>query len=130
VPVLIQAEGEATFTGQGEVSYAASPATSVLRGTYIPIPLYAGDYVLARQDGQWGFRRLSSASLLHPFDVYASLLAADSFVPFNSDAVGIVCMTEDGRCDTYPLYDLQGRRVSGSVKPGIYIQRGRKVVRN
>ena len=127
VPMLVQAEGEVTFTGQGEVGFATSPATSVLRGTYTPIPLYAGDYVLDREGSQWGFRRLKSAATLSPFGVYAQLSSVDAFVPFNSDAVGIRELTDERLNKEDAVYDLQGRRVHNPTKPGIYVFKGEKV---
>ena len=109
-PVIIQGEGTAAFSGSGEVSFAKSPVDSWLRGTYTAIPLYAGDYLLAWQNGHWGFRRLDTPTTLQPFDVYASLNSSEGEVPIK-------------------VFDLQGRQISNlSPKPGIYIKNGRKIV--
>ena len=125
-PVLIQAEGLVTFTGKGEVGYAASPASSVFHGTYTPIPLFAGDYILSKEGGQWGLRRLESPAELHPFGAYARLSSTDAFIPFNSDAVGIRELKDERRNKEDAVYDLQGRRVHNPAKPGIYIIKGEK----
>ena len=52
-PVLLEAQGLVTFTGFGEVCYYASPLDALLRGSTASMSLYAGDYVLAQQNGQW-----------------------------------------------------------------------------
>ncbi len=70
-----------TFSGDGEVSFAKSPITNKLRGTYTPISVFAGDYVLAQQDGQWGLKRVTATTVLNPFDVYVSLSSQETFIP-------------------------------------------------
>ena len=127
-PVLIEAQGEVVFTGQGEVGYLTSPLTNMFRGTYTPIPLYAGDYLLAYQNGQWGFRRLDATTTLGVFDVYASLDSQAAFVPIASDALGITTITSE---NTMPakFFDLQGRQIfTLPMKPGVYIKNGKKIV--
>ena len=127
-PVLIEAQGEVVFTGQGEVGYFTSPLTNMFRGTYTPILLYAGDYLLDYQSGQWGFRRLDATTTLGVFDVYASLDSQAAFVPIASDALGITVITSE---NTMPAkyFDLQGRQTSAQpMKPGIYIKNGKKIV--
>lgn len=122
-PVLVEAQGEVTFTGQGEVSYFTSSPIALIRGTYTPIPLYAGDYVLACQNGQWGFQRLETATTLSPFCAYAQLPMTDAFVPLNGEVTGIHAIAGDEASFADDLYDLQGRKTSGALKPGIYIKR-------
>lgn len=127
-PVLIEAQGEVVFTGQGEVGYFTSPLTNIFRGTYTPITLYAGDYLLDYQNSQWGFRRLDAPATLGVFDVYASLNSQAAFVPIASDALGITTVTSEGVVPAR-IFDLQGRQLSAQPqKPGIYIKRGKKVV--
>ena len=127
-PVFIEGLGEMSFTGQGEVGYFTSPLTDTFRGTYTPMPLYAGDYVLDYQDGQWGFRRLDAPTTLGVFGVYASLNSQAAFVPIASDVLGITTITSEG---TMPakVFDLQGRQLSTQpLKPGIYIKNGKKII--
>jgi hypothetical protein len=124
-PVLIEGRGEVTFTGEGEVSYSASPLDAVLRGTYAAAPLFAGDYVLGQQDGQWGLVRLTSASTLSPFGVYASMTATDAFLPFFGDGfTGINTISLNDK-NSGVIYNLKGQRVS-SPKHGLYIIDGKK----
>ena len=127
-PVLIEAQGDVTLTGQGEVGYAASLPTAVVRGTYTPITLYPGDYVLACQQGQWGFRRLDKATTLSAFGAYAQLPATEAFVPLNGEVTGIHVIAADASPEASAVYDLQGRKVSGTLKSGIYIQNGKKIL--
>ena len=127
-PVLIEAQGEVVFTGQGEVGYFTSPLTNIFRGTYTPITLYAGDYLLDYQNSQWGFRRLNTNTTLGVFDVYASLNSQAAFVPIASDALGITTITSEGE-SPIKVFDLQGRQIpTQSPKPGIYIKNGKKIV--
>ncbi len=122
-PVLIEAQGEVTFTGQGEVSYAVSPLDDVLRGTYSSTPLFAGDFVLDSQDGQIGLRRLEAASTLQPFGVYARPDYDGAFVPIGLEPNGIVNVSV--KVSVNDAYDLTGRRVSPQAK-GLVITRNKE----
>lgn len=129
-PVLIHGKGELTFTGSGDVSYSISPIGGIVRGTYTSIPLYAGDGVLAQQNGKWGFMRLSASETLVPFGVYARLpQEGDSFFPFTGDksvTEGISTIAFGGTTAdsvTANVYDLQGRRVNGNTSKGIIVVR-------
>ena len=121
-PVLIEAQGEVTFTGQGDVSYAVSPLDAVLRGTYIATSLYAGDYVLGSQDGIWGLKRLDAATLLAPFGVYAQPGFNATFLPFGGETDGIVNVNVN--VNDNDVYDLTGRRFTRqSAGKGLVITR-------
>ena len=127
-PMLIEAEGEVVFTGQGEVGYFTSPLTDMFRGTYTPIPLYTSDYLLDYQNSQWGFRRLDAPTTLGVFDVYAALNSQAAFVPIASDALSISTITSESEMPV-KVFDLQGRQISAQPqKPGIYIKSGKKIV--
>ena len=123
-PVLIEAQGEVTFSGQGDVSYAVSPLDATLRGTYTATTLYVGDYVLGSQDGTWGLKRLDAATTLQPFGVYAQPDAKVSFLPFGGGTDGIVDVNVNGNGNVNgnDVYDLTGRRVSRQAK-GLVIGR-------
>ena len=126
-PVLIEAQGEMVFTGQGEVGYVNSPLTDTFRGTYTPIDLYKGDYVLAQQNGQWGLRRIDTPTTLHPFNVYATLSSQAAFIPLSISSGIKTIATEGNASDT--VFDLQGRQMSiKALKPGLYIQNGKKYI--
>jgi glucuronoarabinoxylan endo-1,4-beta-xylanase len=128
-PCLLQAQGTVTLTGTGSVSYSTSALNATFRGSYTAAPLFAGDYVLAKKDDQWGFSRLTAASTLQPFDAYAQLSSTTAFRPIQGDVLGIrsVTLMNDDDMQNDAVYDLQGRRVQHPSK-GLYIHRGRKVV--
>ena len=109
-PVLVVAEGNVTFKGSGDVSFARTPLDALYRGTYTQLPLYEGDYLLGQQDGQWGWVRQTSASMLQPFDVYAQIDSKDSFIPLDDIVSGIDDVTANQVAGTQ-YYDLQGRRI-------------------
>ena len=126
-PVLVEARGEVVFTGSGEVAYRPSPLTDMLRGAYARVPLYKGDYVLASQDGQWGFLRLDEDGVLEPFGVYASLDTTEPFVVLKGGELIVEGPVVDPQEPTV-VYDLSGRRVGGNqLSPGIYIVNGKKM---
>ncbi len=126
-PVLIEAQGKTVFTGQGEVDYVYTPLTDTFRGTYTPIVLYAGDYVLAQQDGQWGFCRIATPTTLGPFHVYATLSSQAAFIPLPLSSGIKTIATEKDVSDT--IFDLQGRQMTvKALKPGLYIKNGKKFI--
>jgi hypothetical protein len=112
-PVLVLAEGDMTFTGSGEVAFARSPIDATCRGTYVQMPLYAGDYVLGQENGQWGWVRQTGPSTLTPFDVYAQIDSQETFIPFSdaSDITGISGIANQ-RVSPVQYYDLTGRRIT------------------
>lgn len=99
-PVIVMAEGTVTFTGSGEVTYAKSAMDATCRGTYTHIPLYAGDYILSQQDGQWGWKRLTASSVLTPFDVYLQIDSQESFIPLNTSSSNDYDINRDSSVDT------------------------------
>ena len=133
-PVLVEGQGLLTFKGSGEVSFARSPLTDWLRGTYASVPLCAGDYVLAQQNGQWGFSRIEATTMLRPFDVYVTLDSSDAFVPLQSEGTGIESEEAPSdsprgeRSEEGAIFDLQGRKVSKPTR-GLYIKNGKKYLK-
>ena len=131
-PVLVEASGTVAFTAtDAEVAFATSALTSQLRGTYVSSPLFAGDYVLGQNNGQWGLVRLGASSLLSPFDCYAALASQADFIPFDLSVTGIQQLSTALPGEA-ARYDLQGRRVGAGAK-GLHIVRSadgkvRKVV--
>ena len=126
-PVLIEGLGEATFCGSGEVKYAASPLANELRGTYVPIPLYAGDYVLGQQGEQWGLVKLTASATLQPFDVYAKPNSTANFLPFDMVVDGIAPVAVSSAVAA-PVFNLMGQRVARNQK-GLVIMNGRKYLK-
>ena len=86
-PILVYANGTITFTGSGDVSYAVSPPTDQLRGTYTTAALHAGDYVLRREGDGWGLRRLTANATLAPFEAYAQLTSTNPFIALDLSAL-------------------------------------------
>ena len=126
-PVLVEGNGELTFTGSGEVAYTTSPLDAVLRGTYCQQQLYSGDYTLGQRDGQWGLVRLTADATLLPFGVYAHPATTADFVPFMNPTF-ISSPQQDRSAEGSVIYNLMGQKVSGNAK-GIVISGGKKLVK-
>ena len=128
-PCLLQAQGEVTLTGSGTVAYNTSELDATFRGSYTATPLFAGDYILAQNDDQWGFSRLTATGILNPFDAYAQLSSTSAFLPVKDSSMGIESLQWQKADDSSVIYDLQGRRYHNSqLKKGIYIRNGQKVI--
>ena len=127
-PILIEAQGEVTFTGEGKVAFGVSSSDNAMRGVYTQIPLYAGDYLLGMQDGKWGLVRQTSANTLLPFGVYAQPASSESFIPFDLSATGIQEITVSPTLQDAPAYNIMGQRVDADYK-GIVIVEGKKMIR-
>jgi glucuronoarabinoxylan endo-1,4-beta-xylanase len=126
-PVLVEAQGAVVLKGSGAVSFARSPLADLLRGTYTQIPLYEGDYLLGKQNGEWGFVRQNTSATLTPFGVYAQLSSTASFIPLNLSVTGITDVRQDADAQSAPLYNVMGQRV-GKDHKGIVIRKGVKIV--
>ena len=127
-PVLVSGNGEYTFEGAGDVSYATSPLDALYRGTYTQIPLYAGDFVLGYEQGVWGFARLSEGTMLMPFDVYAQFPAnSQSFLPLDLTNTGISDVAGHRPISSI-VYNVMGQRVT-SEKKGMIIQNGKILIK-
>ena len=112
-PVLVEARGEVAFTGSGEAGYHASPLTDMLRGTYTRASLQEGDYVLACQDGAWGFSRVTADDVLLPFGVYAQLPSTEAFLPLKGELSGVREMADTDRHSCHwEVYTLGGTKVA------------------
>lgn len=125
-PVLVLADGDITFEGRGEVSYAVSALSSVLRGVYVPITIYKGSYQLGTLNGEWGFTRRQTDAQLAPFDVYAVPKSTERFVSINFDDTGVesIVTTQDDA----PVFNVMGQRVDDTYR-GMIIVRGKKYIK-
>lgn len=110
-PVLIEANGSVTFKGNGELSFATSTVDAMLRGTYVQLSLYVGDYILGKQGDQWGFVRQNVAATLAPFGVYAQIDSKEAFIPLNLSSTSVEGIEVAPPSLTEQYYDLQGRRM-------------------
>ena len=112
-PVLVEGNGELTFSGQGMVTFVSLPLTDWLRGSLIQLPVYEGDYLLGQQDGQWGLVRQTESSVLPPFGVYAQPAGQnDSFLPLGVNQTAIQSVTRHP--SPISRFSITGQRVSGS----------------
>lgn len=127
-PVLIDAAGEVTLTGSGEISYSSSPLSAAIRGSYTSVPLYAGDYVLGQQDGKWGFVRLTEDTTLSPFGAYAHPTSTAAFLPLDLTPSGINDVQATTNNTRHTTYNLMGQKVSEHAR-GIIIRNGKKLLR-
>ena len=100
-----------TFTGSGDVAFTRSALDNLYRGSYVEMPLYAGDYILGQEEGQWGLKRLTATSTLTPFNVYAQIKSTEPFIPIDILTSGIV-EAASIKAGTAQYYDLQGRRIT------------------
>ena len=99
----------------------------MLRGTYCQQQLYSGDYILGQRDGQWGLVRLTVATTLLPFGVYAQPATTADFVPLMSPTF-ISSPQQEKSEGVSVFYNLMGQKVSGNAK-GILISGGKKLVK-
>lgn len=126
-PFLAEGDGEITFEGAGQTGYQVSPLGDILRGSYTAIPLYAGDFVLVKKDGQWFFSRLESDETLQPFGVYAQVTASANLISVKDDTSSVTeILKGNGMDDTQveKYYDMQGRSYTSRPRlGGIYLKR-------
>ena len=127
-PVLVEAQGEVTFKGTGEVAYAASLSEYAVRGVYTQTPVYAGEYLFGVQDGKPGLVRQTSASVVQPFGVFAQSASSDAFIPFSLTATGVEEVRFAPAVQDAPAYNVMGQRVDANYK-GIVIVGGKKMIR-
>lgn len=137
-PVLLNGEGEQTFTG-ADVAVATTADEAVangsLNGVYQSTDITEG-YVLQNHNGNVGFYHVASTSTVKPFRAYLTSGNADARISIvYADETTGINMIEDGRMDIgNGIYDLQGRRMesstfntqSSNLKKGIYVKDGKK----
>lgn len=126
-PVLVVAQGDMVFAGSGQTDYAATHPEAILHGTYTPVTLYAGDYVLRSDNGQWGLQRLTKSTTVGPFDAYATPDATADFLPLAlTDGIDDRTAAK-GQADAPQRFTLTGQRVARNHK-GIVVSQGRKFI--
>lgn len=130
-PVLINAEaGDYTFNAtETQTTKAASPVSGALTGVWAETTIPEGSYVLQNQDGTVAFYKVSSSDIKCPANcayLTASASAKALSISYGGSTTGIsnVAVNKaDGE-----VYNLQGVRMKGSLKKGLYIQNGKKFV--
>ncbi len=89
--------------------------------------------MLARQNGAWGFSRVTTENVLLPFGVYAQLPSTEAFLPLKGELLGIKEIADadaNSRSDHWHVYTLDGMKVAEGdgdcrlqLPTGIYIIR-------
>ena len=123
-PVLIEAQGEVVFTGQGEVSAPLEVTDGIWHGTFTEKPLYTTDYVLTNENGTWGFTQTAGTAVMTAFGVYAQPQSSLSFLPLQGLSLGI-CDVARATAAPRQACNLLGQRV-GQQHKGIIIKNGKK----
>lgn len=130
-PVLINAKaGDYTFNAtETQTTKAASPVSGALTGVWAEASVPEGAYVLQNQNGTIAFYKVSGSDVKCPANsayLTASASAKALSINYRGSTTGISHIAEnktDGE-----VYNLQGVRVKGSLKKGVYIQNGKKFV--
>ena len=135
IPILIEGNGELTFTGTGDVAFTTSPLTDRFRGTYTATMTYPGDYTLGQQGGKWGFVRQTATAPLMPFGVYIQPDSSESFIAIGgfsgtgiSEANENETMRNGDNEKRGGVYNLYGQRVKPTHR-GIVVSNGHKYLR-
>ena len=124
-----RSETDVTIRGTGEIAPESCPVTAKVQYTYAATPIYPDDYVFGWNNGQAGFVRVTEATTLPPFSVYAKLDSTDDFVPLSGEDTGIKEVSGERLAISDHVYDLSGRKiVNGKLSKGIYIVNGHKVM--
>ena len=132
-----RSETAMTIRGTGEIAPESCPVTAKVQYTYTATPIYPGDYVFGWNNGQAGFVRVTEATTLPPFSVYAQFDSTDDFIPLKGEDTGIEEITSSpfkgDRRGSEGIYNLQGQRISvnsesSALPKGIYIVNGQKIM--
>lgn len=110
---------------------AASAITNKLVGTLVATPAVTGNYALATHSGTTAFYPVKAGVSIPAHKAYiASVPAASRMVSLGGDGGTTDIQFIEKGLDNHaeqPIYTLQGTRAN-SLRPGIYIQNGKKVV--
>ena len=128
-PVLLNGNGEKTFTGSGAVVADASNVNGALTGVFAQAYVPQNSYVLQYQDPEVGFFQVAEANSIqiNPFRAYLTAEGAGARldIEFTDEVTGIeeiATANAAGRA-----FNLAGQRVANPTK-GLYIQNGKKVL--
>ena len=129
-----RSETDVTIRGTGEIAPESCQVTTKVQYTYAATPIYPGDYVFGWNNGQAGFVRVTEATTLPPFSVYAQFDSTENFIPLKGEDTGIEEVSGERLAISDHVYDLSGRKivngksVNGKLSRGIYIVNGQKVM--
>jgi len=130
-PVLINAEaGSYTFNAtETQTTKATSPVSGALTGVWAESTVPEGSYVLQNQNGTVAFYKVSSSDIKCPANcayLTTSASAKALSINFGGSTTGINSVAANKA--NGEVYNLQGVRMKGSLKKGLYIQNGKKFV--
>ena len=123
-----RSENDMIIRGNGEIVPVSCPVTAKIQYTYTATPIYPGDYVFGSVNRQAGFVRVTEATTLPPFSIYAQLDSSDDFVPLSGEDTGIKEVSGERLAIRDKVYDLSGRKVNGMPIKGINIIDGKKIL--
>lgn len=133
-PVLLNGEGEVTFSGSGAaVSASATNTEGAMTGVFEATIVPEDSYVLQKQDDKIGFFKVNSSDITAaPFRAYVTAQNAGSRlnIVYAGEATGI-STTLNNNEGMMNVYDLQGRRVveaNSTLSRGLYIVNGKKIM--
>ena len=90
------------------------------------------NYILNKVNGVVGFYK-AAGNTVATNRAYLSTTetpgARGMVMTFDDDATSIVCLEPFDHSQETVVYDLQGRRINGDVKKGLYIVNGKKVIK-
>lgn len=132
--VDIDPDEENAFAEYSEGRGSKKKIYGTFRGTYHAGTVVPSNMLFISDNKFWYSKGLTKMKAFRGYfdfvDVLASVEDASSRISLHfggSDATG-VCLLSSPDSSSSTLYDLQGRRVSKSVKAGLYIRNGRKEV--
>lgn len=130
-PVLINAKaGDYTFNAtETQTTKAASPANGALTGVWTETAVPDGAYVLQNQNGTVAFYKVNGSNVKCPSNsayLTASASAKALSINYGGSTTGINRIAANTTNDE--IYNLQGIRMKGNLKRGVYIQNGKKIV--
>ena len=124
-----RSENDMTIRGNGEIAPVNCPVTAKIQYTYAATPIYPGDYVFGWNNGQAGFVRITEATTLPPFSIYARLDSEELFIPLMGEDTGIREVSDERLAMREHVFDLMGRRIGNSrMQKGINIIDGKKIM--
>ena len=115
----------------------ASYADRTLTPNFVVKPAGAGCYALnvdnelEKNDSgiTEGSRFVLNIRQVHPFEAYMTSTSGARYIElFDDDTTDILKLDNLTISQSGNLYDLQGRKVSGDVRKGVYIKKGKKLI--
>ena len=132
-PVLLKNSGTLVLTAkEGTLEYADAPVNGLLHGVYTSTQAPVGSYVLQKQGDVVAFFHVEDIQpMVEAFRAYLTVEgnARMLTINFDGETTGINSI-DNGQLimDNGAVYDLQGRKMNGLLKSGLYIINGKKII--